>query len=142
MSDCENCDALCCVATKFKTLNYDKPARTVCKHFGQDQNRYPIFDRLEEAGFTFYRDFDCYSGGLADSSLFKELGKNWMSDPKSPRCSFIPSALSIFSWLNISTRTASSKSTCWITSSKSLSPSPSKHWICWQKLLIRLRVNS
>ncbi len=80
-TDCEKCDALCCVATKFKTANYDKPPRTACKHLDQAQNRCPIFDRLEEEGFTFCRDFDCYGSGHAVTELFKELGKNWMSHP-------------------------------------------------------------
>ena len=80
--DCENCDALCCVATTFKTPNYDKPPRIACKHLDQVQNRCPIFDRLEEEGFTFCRDFDCYGGGPAVTALFKELGKNWMNAPE------------------------------------------------------------
>ncbi|MBT3916471.1 MAG: hypothetical protein HN731_04760 [Rhodospirillaceae bacterium] len=81
-TDCENCDAVCCVATKFKLPDYYKPPRTPCKHLDQEHGSCTIFDKLEDEGFTFCRDFDCYGGGLAVSNLFKEIGKNWASDPE------------------------------------------------------------
>ncbi|MAI10461.1 MAG: hypothetical protein CBD27_06625 [Rhodospirillaceae bacterium TMED167] len=80
-ADCDHCDAICCVATKLPHDSYPKPARIPCKHLDPTMKRCSIFETLEHHGFGFCRTFDCYGGGVAVAKLFRELGRNWVSDP-------------------------------------------------------------
>ena len=80
-TDCANCDAVCCAAVKLPYAHYPKPARVPCKHLDQEAACCTVFDRLEAEGFTACRGFDCYGAGPAVAKLFREMGKNWISDP-------------------------------------------------------------
>ena len=79
---CAECDAVCCVASRLDLPHYPKPARTPCKHLDIEGGNCTIFDKLEDKGFDFCRDFDCYGGGFAVSEIFRQIGKNWASHPE------------------------------------------------------------
>jgi hypothetical protein len=46
----------------------------------ENANGCRIFETLEAEGFTYCRDLDCYGAGPAVTELFREMGKNWITD--------------------------------------------------------------
>lgn len=79
--DCTNCDSVCCAAVRLPYRHYPKPARETCKHLDCSTKRCTIFDRLETEGYDACREYDCYGAGPVVASLFRGMGKNWLSDP-------------------------------------------------------------
>ena len=122
-TDCENCDAVCCVATKFKLPHYYKPPRTPCQHLDQAQGSCTIFNRLDSRSAAISIVMAVASQSAICSKSSAKIGQ---AIQRSRKFSFTPSASSISSSSNISTPTAPSRSTCPNTSSKNSNPSPNR----------------
>jgi hypothetical protein len=88
--DCERCDVLCCVAFKLPYDDYPKPAHVPCRHLDAAKSRCTIHDELKVRNYHSCTEFDCKGTGVAVSTLFRGMGRTWISDsePKIAKAEF------------------------------------------------------
>ncbi|MBM3516837.1 MAG: hypothetical protein FJX56_02910 [Alphaproteobacteria bacterium] len=79
--NCEACDGLCCFTPRFAWLHYQKPAAEPCRNLDAATMRCRIFDRLEAAGFTECRAWNCYGSGPSVTAVLRGVGRSWHDDP-------------------------------------------------------------
>jgi hypothetical protein len=80
-TDCERCDVLCCIAFKLPYADYQKPAGVACKNLDAAKCRCTIHVDLARRGYDHCTEFDCRGAGVAVSSVFRTLGRTWITDP-------------------------------------------------------------
>ena len=79
--DCEKCDVLCCVAFHLPYDDYPKPAHVPCKHLNEHKSACTIYGELNERGYRSCTGFDCSGAGVAVSTVFRSMGRTWITDP-------------------------------------------------------------
>ena len=72
-SDCDNCDALCCIAPDIVANDYKKPKNTVCDYLKTEEKKCGIYNERIKHGFSCCIQFECYGAGQAVTELFHKL---------------------------------------------------------------------
>ncbi|MCD6075438.1 MAG: oxetanocin resistance protein [Rhodospirillales bacterium] len=88
--DCEKCDVLCCVAFRLPYDDYQKPAHVPCKHLNATKTLCAIHSALDSRNYRSCTQFDCKGAGVAVSTLFRSMGRTWITDgdPKIAKAEF------------------------------------------------------
>lgn len=88
--DCDKCDVLCCVAFRLPYDVYPKPAQVDCKHLNAAKTQCRIHAELPARNYRSCTQFDCKGAGVAVSTLFRGMGRTWITDtePKIAKAEF------------------------------------------------------
>ena len=72
-SDCNNCDAICCIALDLVAKDYKKPKNILCHYLKTEKRKCAIYKKRAEHGFSCCIQFECYGAGQAVTKLFHKL---------------------------------------------------------------------